>query len=142
MRFYDLALFALVFNMALGFLSYMDLTDAPIGEIEGFGETEITNGQNQIQDTIGENDHTIFSDLQWVVENVRLMISALKTFIVIFANATVFLPVLFKTVLCGSSSCTDLSLTYFAYMIGVLIQFLYVLGIVQFALGKSVDEAR
>jgi len=143
MRFYDIALFAFIFNLSLGLLATMGLTGAGIDAMSGFGQDELIAGQSQMETILGENDKSIFSDLQWVVENVRLVIQALKTFITIFANATVFLPFLLKSLMCGGAGCVgNPSLEYAAMTIGILVQFIYLMGIIQFAMGKSMKEAQ
>ena len=142
MRFYDLALFALIFNLALGLLSTLDITGAPIESMDGFGQDEINEGQSQIESVLSQSDQSIFSDLEWLVENVRLVLQGIKTFITVLANATIFLPFMLKTLMCGAGGCVgNAPLEYTAFMIGLLVQFIYVIGIIQFAMGKSLKEA-
>ena len=83
MRYYDIALFIFIFNLMLGFLQVVlvDYTDYHVGDVEGFGKDDIQIGEEQLAEQINDVYTPIWSELNWLVENVRLVVQGVATFI-------------------------------------------------------------
>lgn len=136
MRFYDIALFIFIFNLALGFWAEVGITDTSVGSLEGLSTADVQAGAEDIATTVGENQGGLFSELNWLVENVRLVVQGLSVLIKTLGNATILFPVLLQTISYGYLH---------PYLIGALtglVWFVYFGGIVQFVLGRSFKEAQ
>ena len=143
MRIYDIALFLFIFNLVLNLLSVMGLFDSSISSVQGFGQEELQSGQEQFQNVLSTNDKSIFSNLNWLIENVRLAIFGIKILITVIANATVLVPFFFTSLMCSVGGCVDNpSVQIFAFSIGLIIQFIYLMGLIQLITGKSFREAQ
>lgn len=136
MRFYNIAMFIFIFNMVMGFVTELGLTDAGVESIEGFSEDDIREGAEDIANTIGENQGGLFSELNWLVENVRLVVQGLGTLLKALGNATIFFPIMLITI---SNGMIPLALVT---IMTAMVWFVYFAGIVQFAVGRSFREAQ
>lgn len=136
MRFYDIALFILLFNIVLGGLTELgiaDYTAENIEQLEGFsGDDQFQEGIEQINETVGNAQEGIFAELNWLVENVRLVINGIAILITAFANATIFLPGMLVTLkVPGAIAGIIVGGVWITYFVGLL----------QFILGRSFKEA-
>ena len=136
MRFYDIAIFIFIFNLVMGFVAETGMTQTSVNSIGGWGEDDIKSGISDISSTVGENQGGMFSELNWLVENVRLVVQGLTVLLKTFGNATILFPIMLKTISNGFLPDSFISI------LTVLVWFVYFGGIVQFVLGKSFREAQ
>ena len=136
MRFYSIAMFIFIFNMVMGFVTELGLTEAGVESIEGWGESDIRKGAEEIGDTIGENQGGLFSELNWLVENVRLVVQGLATLLKALANATILFPIMLTTISNGMLPVALITI------MTAMVWFVYFAGVVQFAVGRSFREAQ
>ena len=136
MRFYDIAIFIFIFNLCMGFVTELGITKASADSISGWGESDIKAGIEDISSTVGENQGGMFSELNWLVENVRLVVQGLTILLKTLGNATILFPIMLKTISNGYLPDSFISI------LTILVWFVYFAGIVQFVLGKSFREAQ
>lgn len=142
MRFYDIALFLFIFNMTIGFVNELGLTSSFYTSVGGWGTADVTGGREKMESTIGEKQEGLFGELNWLVENVRLVVHALGAFFKIFMNATIFSRGMYTMLLCtGGVDCSFNSpMGMFVNMLYGLTLFVYTIALVQFAMGRSIKE--
>ncbi len=136
MRFYNIAMFIFIFNLVMGFVTELGLTDAGIESIEGWGGDDIRGGAEELGEIIGENQEGLFSELNWLVENVRLVVQGMSTLVKALANATIMFPIMLTTVSNGMLPTTLIAI------MTAMVWFVYFAGIVQFTVGRSFREAQ
>lgn len=149
MRYYDIALFIFIFNLALGFLNAaigpgsgsLGYTDYGVGELDGFGSDDIATGEERIAQQVNDVYTPIWSELNWLVENVRLVVQGVGTFIVTLSKATILFPVLWYELsyaYVGNSAIFGLFITF----ISAPFYFVYFMAILQWATGRSVRDTQ
>jgi len=131
MRFYEIALFVFILNLALGLLNGFGVFDVGVSEHEGFGDDEISAAYEQVNSTIKADQESVFGDLNWLVENVRMVVQGLGIFVKALANATILLPALLTSLHVPGALVAVMS---------VMIYFIYTVGMVQFLMGRSIKE--
>jgi len=143
MRYYDIALFIFIFNISLGFLNLAlgSYTAYSIGEAQGFSKTDIEAGEGKIAAQVADVYTPIWSELNWLVENVRLVVQGVAIFIGTLSKATILFPLLWYELgaaYVGSSPV-------FVAFVGILsapFYFIYFMAILQWATGRSVRDTQ
>lgn len=143
MRFYDIALFIFMFNLVLGFLQ-IALSDSfayTIGEMDGFGRADIIEGESEIAEQINDVYTPIWSELNWLVENVRLVVQGVATFITVLSKATIFFPVLWYEL---GAAYVGGSVIWAAFilLLSTPFYFIYFMAVLQWATGRSAKDAQ
>jgi len=141
MRFYDIALYTFIFNLVLGIVPTVISLDAGMTSIAGFGRPEIESGINSTTSAVSNAYTPILSEVNWIVENVRLAAQGIFIIISAFAGATIAFPVIINNLMCGVPGACTLGVHPFAALMGTMILFVYFIGIVQFMRGQSFREA-
>lgn len=143
MRYYDIALFIFIFNLTLGFLqvSLAPYTQASIGEAEGFGRADIATGEAQIARQVNDVYTPIWSELNWLVENVRLVVQGVATFILTLSKATIFFPLLWYELGAAYVGADAIWISFVA-MMSSSFYFIYFMAILQWATGRSARDAQ
>lgn len=142
MRFYDIALYIFLFNLTLGFLqlAVASYSDASIGGVEFMSESDIETAESSITSRINEVYTPIFSELNWLVENIRLAIQGVSTFIVWLGKSTILFPLLWYEL--GAGYMDGPIWSAFVALLSLPFYFVYVVGIIQMATGRSTKEAQ
>lgn len=143
MRYYDIALFIFIFNLSLGFLqiTLAGITTVSIGEAEGFGRSDIETGEAQIAQQVNDVYTPIWSELNWLVENVRLVVQGTATFILTLSKATIFFPILWYEL--GAAYVGGSGIwTAFIALLSAQFYFIYFMAILQWATGRSAKDAQ
>lgn len=139
MKFYQIALFLFIFNMSIGVTNNLGLapsTGEKIGKLDEGVQTE-KNIQEQFNDTedIG-TQQGLLGDLNFLVENVRLVISGVRIFLDSFISAIFVKPIL-ALVFCAGTKC-GAGLNTLLNAVSILTMFVYLIGIVQLVTGRNV----
>jgi len=143
MRFYDIALFIFIVNLVLGFLQVAvgSYTSASIGSAEGFSSTDVQVGEERISEQVSDTYTPIWSELNWLVENVRLVIQGLGVFMLTFGKATILFPLLWYEI---GAPYVGNSGTWLAFVsvLSSVFYFIYLVAIVQWSTGRSAKNAQ
>jgi len=125
MRMYDIALFLFIFNYILGFISAELVPLGSDADIQPLDSQYTTTGfDSRAEDTINKvnqlNDGGVMAEINWLVENVRLTITALPSVITAFADATVFLPFMLNHIgVTGEIVVIVTAIVWFVYFVGI-----------------------
>jgi len=132
MRLYDIAFALFIFNLVLGYFSEIHNSLGLQETYEKMGEEErtIQEAQREMEEAI-ENTG-INPEGNWFVENVKLVVKSIGPIMKAFANATILLPAMLQLYFGIPSS--------FAMILGLGVNFLYFMGILQWISGRSTKE--
>lgn len=136
MRFYDIALFLFIFNLLAGFfveIGMASFSEEYPSEIEGFGTEEVQTSLNETGTAIDETQEGLFGEINFIVENVRLVVRGISILWGALINATILFPIMLTTLKFPSPLVLVLS---------SIVYLVYLVGIIQFLLGKSFKEAQ
>ena len=142
MRFYDIALYMIIFNLVLSFMytSVGSYIDGKVDGVEYLGDDAIFDAEQKITSRINEVYTPIFSELNWLVENVRLAIQGVATFITWLGKSTILFPVLWYEI--GAQYIEGPVFSAFVTLLSLPFYFVYVMGIIQWSAGRSAKEAQ
>lgn len=142
MRYYDIALYVFLFNLVLGFLPVL-LTGVfvyTVGDVEGFGQSDVAAGEAKLAEQINDVYTPVWSELNWLVENVRLVVQGVAVFISTLSKATILFPILWYEL---GASYVGGSVIWAAFvtLLSIPFYFIYFMAILQWATGRSVKDA-
>lgn len=142
MRYFDVALYIIIFNLVLGFLqpALAAYSDASIGQVGYLGESDITEAESKITSRINDVYTPVFSELNWLVENVRLAVQGVATFAVWLGKCTILFPILWYEL--GGAYLSGSVWASFVTLISLPFYFIYTMAIIQLASGRSMKEAQ
>ncbi len=143
MRYYDIALFIFIFNLVLGFLevALAPYTDYTVGEMSGFGKSDIEAGESRLATQVNDAYTPIWSELNWLVENVRLVIQGVATFMITLSKATIFFPVLWYEL---GAAYIGYSATWISFvaLLSAPFYFIYFMAVLQWVTGRSARDVQ
>lgn len=143
MRYYDIALFIFIFNLVLTFLEVVlaPYTDYSAGGLGGFGRADIEAGEADLSAQVNEAYTPVWSELNWLVENVRLVVQGVSTFMVTLSKATILFPVLWYEL---GAPYFGVSAQWIAFvaMLSAPFYFIYFMAILQWVTGRSARDAQ
>lgn len=139
MRIYEIAAFIFVLNLVgSAFTTTMSIGDYK--ELE-YGQENI---QEKIKTITAETEQKsqniidqMLADLNWLVENVRMVIFGVQTFISIFANALMVEPMLRSMF---PFLMVDGMLHPFVWIIIFIIWIVYLIGLVEVITGREIEN--
>lgn len=141
MKFVEIAMFLFIFNMTIAFVNELNLVQPFIYQTGGWGTEDVASGREKIESTVGEQQNALTAALNWLVENVRLVIQAITGFIKMFGNATIFSYGMYTQLLCYQVDCSFGSpMNTFVGILYGMTMFTYTVAIIQLALGRSMKE--
>jgi len=143
MRYYDIALYIFLFNLVLGFLPVLmaGVFEYTVGEADGFGRADVASGEAQLAEQINDVYTPVWSELNWLVENVRLVVQGVATFITTLSKATILFPVLWYE-LGAAYFGGSLIWAAFVTLLSTPFYFVYFMAIMQWATGRSAKDAQ
>lgn len=140
MRFYHIALFLFIFNLMGGM----------VAEIGWYGESgfkptnQAYTQQERVEDAYEDTNKIdqnkgILGDLNYLVENVRVVIEIGKIFAQVFGRTVLVKPTM-TNILCGiaGAGCENGVLNEFINIITAGVLFTYVIGVMQFLSGRNI----
>jgi len=142
MRFVEIAAFLFIFNLMVGFVGQLDLTSQLYFKQGGWGQSNVESGREKLEATIGEQQEGLFANLNWLIENVRLVVQAIGSFIKMLGDATIFSHEMYMSLLCyGGIDCSTYSPMYnFTFILYSITMFVYTAALIQIASGRSFKE--
>jgi len=138
MKFYNIMIFILIFNLTLGLVNHMDLFGTEMKQIEEGVQTveDIKETYNETQTVTSEGG--ILGDLNWLVQNVRLVITGVGMFIQAMAGAVLVQPML-TNIMCSQQQC-GAGLNTLIWIITSIMYLVYVVGIIQLITGRNFPQ--
>jgi len=143
MRYYDIALFIFIFNLVLGFLftALSPYTDYRADELDYFGMSAVEEGEQKIAQQVSDVYTPVWSELNWLVENVRLVVQGVSVFITTLSKATILFPLLWYELSApyvGNSGTWAL----FVGLFSTPFYFIYFMAVLQWATGRSAKDVQ
>ncbi len=138
MRFFQIAVFLFIFNLMGGILG-----QAGVFVGAGFNPTDQADQQKESirgayeQTNTADEQTGLLGDLNYLVENVRLVLSAVGIFVDVFANTVLVKPTL-TNILCSGQECGPL-LEDFINILTAVTLLTYVVGLLQFLSGRNME---
>lgn len=146
MKAYQIMLFVFIFNFTLQIVLNLDLFGAGMGSIECpdgssecWGVEKFETAEEQLETTIETQGW--FSELNWLVENVRLSFRGLSIFFGMFLGATILPELMLKNIIGAfGGSIEGAAMWGLVELISWLIRLVYIMGITQFMIGRSMRD--
>jgi len=139
MRFWDIAVFIFIFNMGLALMTSMGLFGGGPGAMSG----DQTLTQKDVGDVTEETksiepQNGMLGDLNWLVQNVRLVVSGIGMFLGAMFDAVTVRPMLIN-VMCSNMKCGS-AMNQFIWLITGVVEFSYVTGVIQLITGRNIKQ--
>jgi len=138
MKFYNIMIFILVFNLSLGLINHFGLFGTEVKQIEEGVQTvsDIKETYNETKTVTSQGG--ILGDLNWLVQNVRLVITGVGMFIQAMAGAVLVQPML-SNVMCSYQQCGP-AMGQLIWIVSSLVYLVYVVGIIQLITGRNLPQ--
>lgn len=141
MRFYDIALYLFIFNLVLGIIPSIMSLDASVSSLSGpFNQSQVEAGISATHSRVVQEYTPVWSEVNWLVENVRMVIQGIIIVVDTFFKATVAFPVMLNTLICNVPGACPVGIHPLAVMMGGIFLLIYLIGILQLVLGRSTKE--
>jgi len=140
LRFYEIAAFLFIFNLTLGVMG-------SIGLFGGAGPGSMSGNQSITRKDIGgvveetkniESEGGILGDLNWLVQNVRLVVSGVGMFLGAMFDAVTVRPMLVN-IMCTNVKCGS-AMDQFIWLITGVVEFAYITGIIQLVTKSNIEQ--
>jgi len=138
MKYYNIALAFFILNLSLGIVYQFGFFDATVQQIdEGSINQEDIEKQAEAASGI-QRQGGLLGDLNYLVQQVRLVISGVFLFIEAFGNAVYVRPML-SGLICRGFQCGS-ALNTVINTITVLVETTYLIGIIQMVTGRNIEQ--
>ena len=138
MKFYNIMIFILIFNLSLGLINQLNLFGTEVKQIEEGVQTveDIKKTYNETQTVTSQGG--ILGDLNWLVQNVRLVITGVGMFIQAMAGAVLVQPML-ANIMCSYQKCGS-GISTLIWIVTSIMYLVYVVGIIQLITGRNLPQ--
>jgi len=142
MKFVEIAAFLFIFNLMVGFVSQLNLTEPLYYKMGGWGHSDVESGREKLEAAIGEQQEGLFANLNWLIENVRLVVQALGSFVKMIAGAVLYSRGIYQSLLCyrGVDCNFGSAMDSFIWILYGATSFVYTAALIQIASGRSFKE--
>ena len=137
MRAYDIALFTFLFMLSANLLINMNLMGAGLSVRSEWNESTFRSAYEDINTTMAGQSASIYesSGNSWA-DNIVLFLSGFRVAAKILIDSTIAAPETFTMIISGFGVPNA---SVIGEPIGIMVIFIYVIGIVQLAFGKSMQ---
>lgn len=140
MRAYDIAIFTFVFMFVLGMVQQLDLTGASLTMSQSWNETQFSTAYSGLNQSIATADQEVQqASPNYFFESIKLAIQGFRAFATAIISSTIMAPEMLKNILIGLG-LTQTEASLVGYPFGIMIWVVYVMGMIQFASGRSTRE--
>jgi len=137
MRAYDVSLFTFLFVLSLGMLRNINVFGTTVQVDSRWNYTSFQNSYGIMNSSLSGSAATVSASSS-TADSIGMFISASRSFISMFVDSTVMVPEMFKTILSGFGLSSADAATI-GYPIGVMVWFVYAVGIMQWWAGRNLE---
>lgn len=141
MRAYEIALFTFLFTFMLAMVQQLGIMEASVTMSQGWNESDFSAAYSGLNSSMESASKQVQESVpNYFFESIKLTIEGFRAFATALVGSTVFVPELFRNIMSGlGMPATEAALI--GYPLGVMVWFVYVIGMIQLALGRSLRDA-